>query len=145
MPTEKDEKDKKKMKDYDDLLIYLIDEVCEGCAKALQTINSSLSKTLDAKGEDDWEGVTEKYGPYSEYMHQLIEQNSGFVQIISLYIQTFSVYKVKPHLLPSVVHGTLGVLDNANMFYTMIQKHGEKLGSTDENDSLRIFVNKFSR
>jgi hypothetical protein len=66
----------------------------------VRTLNNQLSTTLDGKTEDQWEGINDQYEKFANYMDQLFQYNSGFFQIVTLYVQTFSVFKLKIALMP---------------------------------------------
>ena len=79
-------------------------------------------------------------------MNQLFEFNSGFFSIISLYTQTFSVFKVKTGLLPSLCHSTLEILEEISSFNALMKKHSEKVSSHGgDKDRLKKFLDNVSR
>jgi hypothetical protein len=66
----------------------------------IKTLNDELTTTLGAKADDQWENINDQYEKFSSYLHQIFQYNCGFFQIISLYVQTFSVFKLKTSMLP---------------------------------------------
>lgn len=79
-------------------------------------------------------------------MGQIFEFNSGFVQIVNLYIQTFGVFKLKTKLLPSFCHASSDILREISHFNTLMKKYSEKVISFGgKKDRLKIFLDSFSR
>jgi len=79
-------------------------------------------------------------------MDQQFQFNSGFFSIITLYIQTFGVFKIKTSLLPSVAQSTIDVLDEIGSFNSLMKKYSEKVTTFNgEKDRLKKFLDSFSR
>lgn len=79
-------------------------------------------------------------------MDQLFEFNSGFFAIITLYVQTFAVFKVKTSLLPSISHSTLDIIGEISSYNTLMKKYQEKVSSfSGDKDRLKKFLDSFSR
>ena len=79
-------------------------------------------------------------------MDQLFQFNSGFFSIISLYVQTFNVFKVKTSLLPSISHSTIDIISEISSFYLSMKKYSEKVTSFGgDKDKLKKFLDSFSR
>jgi hypothetical protein len=66
---------------------------------------------------------------------------------VTLYIQTFGVFKLKPSLLPVVCHSSLDLLSEISGFNTLMKSHSEKVTSfgADGKDRLKTFFDQFSR
>lgn len=79
-------------------------------------------------------------------MDQLFQFNSGFFSIISLYVQTFNVFKVKTSLLPSISHSTIDIISEISSFNLSMKKYSEKVTSFGgDKDKLKKFLDSFSR
>lgn len=79
-------------------------------------------------------------------MNQLFEFNSGFFHVVSLYVQTFGVFKLKTSLLPTVAHSTVAVVQEISALNAAVQKHAEKVTAFGaEKDRLKRFLDAFSR
>ena len=79
-------------------------------------------------------------------MSQLLEFNSGFVYIVSLYVQTFAVFKVKHSLLPSILHACLDLVKEISEYSHLMKPYSEKLTAFGgEKDKLKKFLDSFSR
>lgn len=80
-------------------------------------------------------------------MSQLFELNSVFVSIISLYVQTFGVFKLKLALIPSICQSSLQVLSEISAINTLMKQYTEKISSygSEGKDRLKGFLDKFSR
>ena len=121
----------------------------------LYAMRSGLTTDLDnkaapkAEGDesgDPWEQIVEKYDRFSGFMDQIFEFNSGFVQIVNLYIQTFGVFKIKTNLLPSICHSSSDILREISLFNTLMKKHSEKVTSyASDKDRFKAFLDSFSR
>jgi hypothetical protein len=112
-------------------------------------MRSIITTDLEAKASpkpegdesDPWDQIVEKYDRFSAFMCQIFEFNSGFFQIVNLYIQTFGVFKLKTNLLPSICHASSDIIREISLFNTMMKKHLEKVTSFGgEKDRLKIFV-----
>lgn len=100
----------------------------------------------DENTTDPWESINEKYEKYSAFMDQLFEFNSGFFSVLSLYVQTFSVFKLKTLLLPSIVHSTMSVVNEVGQFNLAMKLYTEKISSFGgDKDKLKKFLDSFSR
>ena len=75
----------------------------------------------------------------------MFEFNSGFCSIITLYVQTFSVFKVKTALLQPITQAVIGVVQEISQYYALMLKYKEKITVGDDKDKLRKFFNAFSR
>jgi hypothetical protein len=78
-------------------------------------------------------------------MDQLFQFNSGFFSIITLYVQTFSVFKLKTNLLPSITNSVSNIVHEIGNFYFILKKYKEKITTEDSKDKLRKFFDAFSR
>ena len=116
-------------------------------------MKNGLVSILQAKNEPaqletgtSWDNVNEQYEKYSGYMDQLFEFNSGFFSIITLYIQTFAVFKVKTSLLPSISHSSIAIINQISSFNQEMAKFSEKVTVFGgEKDKLKRFLDSFSR
>jgi len=86
-------------------------------------MRESLASTFEAKvatlasGEtNSWENINEQYEKFSGLMNQLFEFDSGFYSIITLYIQTFSVFNMKANMLPSISHASASLIGEISSF-----------------------------
>ena len=89
------------------MICYLFKISAEQVCSIFKTVVESLSKILDAKKEEDWEGIGEQYEKYSAFLEQVFQYRSGLFSIISLYVQTFSVFRLKSHLVADVTNSIL--------------------------------------
>lgn len=78
-------------------------------------------------------------------MDQLFQFNSAFYSIVTLYVQTFSVFKLKTSLLPSVAASVINIVHELGQYYAVTKKHSEKLNLTEDKDKLRKSFDAFSR
>lgn len=117
-------------------------------------MRASLTSIFDAKSapksdgdeSDPWDKINEQYERYSVFMNQIFEFNSGFVQIVNLYIQTFGVFKLKTNLLPTICHASNDILREISLYNTLMKKHQEKVTSFGgDKDRLKKFLDQFSR
>lgn len=114
----------------------------EGVSQAL----TARATPKEGETEANWDGINEQYERFSASMDQLYEFNSGFFSIISLYTQTFAVFKVKTSLLPSLCHSTLEILEEVSHFNLLMKKHSEKVSAFNgDKDRLKRFLDSFSR
>jgi hypothetical protein len=60
-------------------------------------------------------------------------------------VQTFSVFKLRIHLLPSITTSVIRILTEIGKFYTLSNKYQEKINVAEEKDKLKRFFNAFSR
>ncbi|CDW73494.1 UNKNOWN [Stylonychia lemnae] len=143
--SERDERDKKRLKDYEQLIASFFERACNEIINQIRTLNDNLSKTLDGKADDQWEGINEHFEKFSIYLEQQFLHNSGFFQIVSLYIQTFSVFKLKIALLPSITLSVNNVITEISNFNQIQKKYKEKITLDIEKDKLRKYFDSFSR
>jgi len=96
----------------------------------LKTLRLDLAKVLGEKAApvpegsdqpDKWEGINEIYERYSTHIGQIFELDSVFVSIISLYVQTFGVFKLNLSLIPSICHSSMQVLSEISAFNTLMK------------------------
>ncbi len=113
----------------------------EGIAETLK------SKSEGPEGEESqWENVNQHFEKFSEVLDQLLEFNSGFFSIVSLYVQTFSVFKLKTNLIPAISHSTLDIISQISDYFSVMKKHSEKVSSyCGDKDKLKKFLDSFSR
>ncbi len=120
----------------------------------LHAMRSGITSDLEAKAapkaegdeSDPWDQIVEKYDRFSGFMDQIFEFNSGFVQIVNLYIQTFGVFKLKTNLLPTICHASSDILREISLFNTLMKKHSEKITSfASDKDRFKTFLDSFSR
>lgn len=62
-----------------------------------------------------------------------------------MYVQTFSVFKLKTSLLPTVAHAVIGIVNEVSNFYALLKKHSEKLNVGEDKDKLKKSLDSFSR
>ena len=112
-------------------------------------MRSGLSTDLEAldstkrEGDqsDPWDRIVEKYDRFSTFMGQIFEFNSGFFQIVNLYIQTFGVFKLKTNFLSNICHTSNYILREISLFNTLMKKYSQKLTTFGgNNDRLKIFL-----
>ena len=60
-------------------------------------------------------------------------------------MQTFSVFKLKNTLLPSITQSVIEIIHEVSNYYAITKKYSEKLNLTEEKDKLRKFLDSFSR
>lgn len=77
-------------------------------------------------------------------MDQLFQFSSGFFSVVTLYAQTFAVFKVKTNLLPSIAHSTLDVIAEISRLNHGMKPHAEKVTAFGA-DKLKLFLDSFSR
>jgi hypothetical protein len=87
------------------LIAAVYETMAREVASQLSVMSSRLLETLDAKakqaeGEGQWDNINEHYEKFSSEMDQLFQFSSGFFSVVTLYAQTFAVFKVKTNLLP---------------------------------------------
>lgn len=148
--NEREEREKQRLKDYENL-IGAVFEITSGELKAqFNMMRTGLAKVFEeksapvpegAESTDKWDGVNDQYERLSSFVSQLFEINSGFVSIVTLYVQTFGVFKLKPSLLPVVCHSSLALLSEISSFNTLMKSHSEKVTSygADGKDRLKTF------
>lgn len=113
----------------------------------------SAFQAKSAPKEDEnteaWDKINEEYEKFSAFMDQLFEFNSGFFSIISLYIQTFAVFKVKTSLLPSITAASIAITNEISEIYRALLKQAEAKTSFTavggDKDRLKKFLDTFSR
>lgn len=143
--TERDERDKRRIKDYELMLSVIFGQAAQEVAKSIRILVTALAKNLDGKADDQWEGISDQFEKYSSYMDQLFHFNSAFYSIVTLYVQTFSVFKIKTSLLPSVSHSVIAIVNEVGQYYALIKKHSEKLAVAEDKDKLKQSFDAFSR
>ena len=62
-----------------------------------------------------------------------------------MYVQTFSVFKLKTSLLPTITYSVINVVKELGNYYTITKKHSEKLKLEEDKDKLKKFFDSFSR
>jgi hypothetical protein len=77
-------------------------------------------------------------------MDQLFQFSSGFFSVLTLYAQTFAVFKIKTNLLPSIAHSTLEVIGEISRLNKGMKCHAEKVTAFGR-DKLKRFLDGFSR
>jgi len=77
-------------------------------------------------------------------MEQLFQFSSGFFSVVTLYAQTFAVFKIKTNLLPSIAHSTLDVIAEVSRLNQGMKRHAEKVTAFG-GDKLKLFLDGFSR
>lgn len=60
-------------------------------------------------------------------------------------MQTFSVFKLKSQLLPTVTVNVNRIVSEVSQFYSILKKHKEKLTLEESKDKVRKFFDSFSR
>jgi hypothetical protein len=60
-------------------------------------------------------------------------------------VQTFSVFKLKTHLLPSISSSVIRVISEISHFYSLLTQYKEKITLEEAKDKTRKFLNSFSR
>jgi hypothetical protein len=142
------------VKDFESLISTFFEISAHVIIDQLHAMRSSLTSILDAKAapkaegdeSDPWDKINEQYERHSVFMNQVFEFNSGFVQIVNLYIQTFGVFKLKTNLLPTICHATNDILREISLFNTLMKKHQEKVSAFGgDKDRLKRFLDNFSR
>jgi hypothetical protein len=92
------------------------------------------------------ENINDKYDRFSSFMNQIFEFNSGFVQIVNLYIQTFGVFQLKTNLLPTICHSSSDILREISLFNSLMKNHADKITSFgSDKDRFKILLDSFSR
>lgn len=66
---------------------------------------------------------------------------SSFLPLISLYVQTFSLTKVKLQFIPIVINSLENILKEISSFFTLLKDFEISL----ENDKIRSFLENLSR
>ena len=128
---EREERDKLRIKDFENLISTFFEISAHSIIDQLYSMRSSLTTVLDAKAvpkaegdeSDPWDKINEQYERFSVFMNQVFEFNSGFVQVVNLYIQTFGVFKLKTNLLPTVCHASNDILREISLFNTLMKRH----------------------
>ena len=105
---------------------------------------------LDAKAAlteetTQWDGINEQYEKFSAFFDQTFQFNSAFFQTVTLYVQTFSVFKLKSQLLPTVTVNVNRIIAEVGQFYAILKKYKEKITLEESKDKLRKFFDSFSR
>ena len=100
---------------------------------------------MEDKKDDQWEGVAEQYEKYSSFMDSLFQFNSTFYQIVTLYVQTFSVFKLKTSLIAPITHSAIVIIKEISRYYAVTKKFSEKLALAEDKDKLRKCFDSFSR
>lgn len=76
----------------------------------------------------------------------MLEFNSGFIQVVNLYIQTFGVFKIKTGLIPSICQSCISVVGEISAFNMLMKKHSEKVSAfSGDKDRIKSFFDQFSR
>lgn len=152
--TEREEREKQRIKDLEILISTFFQMTAHEIINQLHSMRSGLTSDLEAKAapkaegdeSDPWDQIVEKYDRFSGFMDQIFEFNSGFVQIVNLYIQTFGVFKLKTNLLPTICHASSDILREISLYNTLMKKHSEKITSFDtDKDRFKTFLDSFSR
>ena len=103
-------------------------------------------KSKEGAEESVWENINDHYERFSAFMDQIFELNSGFFSIITLYVQTFSVFKIKTSLLPVIVHSSMDIVKEISEFNHAIKTYKEKVSAFGgDKDKLKKFLDSFSR
>jgi hypothetical protein len=76
--TERDERDKRRLKDYDQMIGIFFEQTAKEIINQIRTLNDELTTALGAKTDDQWEGINEQYEKFSSYMDQIFQYNCGF-------------------------------------------------------------------
>jgi hypothetical protein len=85
--TERDERDKKRLRDYDSLITFILENVTAEICHSIQSLVSSLDKVLTEKAANDsWDDISEQYEKNSHSLESLFQFESSFCQIVSLYV-----------------------------------------------------------
>jgi len=64
---------------------------------------------------------------------------------VTLYVQTFSVFKLKTSLLPLVTKSVISIVQEISAFYNLMKKHSVNLSVSEDKDKLRKNLDSFSR
>lgn len=64
---------------------------------------------------------------------------------MTLYVQTFSVFKLRTTLLPAITGAVIGILKEISDYYALAKKFSEKLNVSQEKDKLKKCLDSFSR
>jgi len=143
--AERDEKDRVRIKELEGLISTLYSVVSTEVANQLGNLRESVANALTGRGES-WDGINEQYERFSQQADQLFEFNSGFFSIVTLYTQTFAVFKAKSALLPSLCHSTLSILEEVSAFNSVMKKHSEKVTAfAGDKDRLKKFLDSIAR
>jgi uncharacterized membrane protein len=81
----------------------------------------------------------------SSVADNLFQFDSGFCQIVTLYVQTFAVFKLKTSLIPSISQSVIRIVKEVSSFFTLLKQHSEKLTVADDKDQLKQYFSSFSR
>jgi hypothetical protein len=74
------------------------------------------------------------------FINQVLEFNSGFIQVVNLYIQTFGVYKIKSALIPPVCESCIKIVKEISAFNKLMKKNKDKVTSfSGDKDNLKVF------
>ena len=117
----------------------------KGLAKVFE--EKSAPAKEGEESSDKWEGINEQYERFSTFSSQLFELQSGFVSIVTLFVQTFGIFKLRTSLLSAVCHSSLAILGEISGFNSLMKQQSEKVTSygADGKDRLKTFVDQFSR
>lgn len=117
----------------------------KGLAKVFEEKTAPVKEKEESS--DKWDGINDQYERFSTSSSQLFELHSGFVSIVTLFVQTFGIFKLRTSLLSAVCHSSLAILGEISGFNSLMKQHSEKVTSygTDGKDRLKIFVDQFSR
>lgn len=144
--SERDERDKKMLKDFDSLITFFLEHISGEICHSVSTLTASLGEVLTEKAaSDSWDGISEHYEKYATTIDKLLQFDSSFCQIVTLYVQTFSVFKVKTSLLPSVSQSVISIVQEVSQFFALLKKHSEKINVADDKDQLKKYLSSFTR
>jgi hypothetical protein len=106
----------------------------------------TLSHVLSQRSSNDqWDGITEQYEKYSSILDNVFQFESGFCQIVSIYIQTFSVIKLKTKLIPEITKAVISIIQSVSSYISLYSKYAEKIIVSIEKDQLQTYLSNFSR